>query len=46
VRGDAVNAALLPVAISARRHPELGDRLRAYREQHANQVREQSVPPG
>ena len=40
----AVNAALLAVSILANRHPELRAKLRAYREQQANQVLEQSVP--
>jgi 5-(carboxyamino)imidazole ribonucleotide mutase len=43
-KSGAINAALLAVSILARRHPELGDRLRAYREQQANQVLEQSLP--
>lgn len=43
-KAGAINAALLAVSILARRHPELGERLRAYREQQANQVLEQTVP--
>ena len=43
-KSGAVNAALLAVSIVANRHPELRDKLRAYREQQANQVLEQSVP--
>lgn len=43
-KSGAINAALLAVSILAHRHPELRDQLRAYREQQANEVLEQSVP--
>jgi 5-(carboxyamino)imidazole ribonucleotide mutase len=43
-KSGAINAALLAVSILARRHPELREKLRAYREQQANQVLDQSVP--
>jgi len=43
-KSGATNAALLAVSILAHRHPELRDKLRAYREQQANQVLEHSVP--
>jgi len=40
----AVNAALLAVSILANHHPELREKLRAFREQQANQVLEQTLP--
>lgn len=43
-KAGAINAALLAVSILANCHPELRQKLRAYREQQANQVLEQSLP--
>jgi len=43
-KSGAANAALLAVSILANHHPELREKLRAFREQQANQVLEQSLP--
>ncbi|MBM3748779.1 MAG: 5-(carboxyamino)imidazole ribonucleotide mutase [Acidobacteria bacterium] len=43
-KSGAVNAALLAVSILANHHPELRQKLRAFREQQASQVLEQSLP--
>jgi 5-(carboxyamino)imidazole ribonucleotide mutase len=43
-KSGATNAALLAVSILANRHPDLREKLRAFREQQAHQVLEQTVP--
>jgi 5-(carboxyamino)imidazole ribonucleotide mutase len=43
-KSGAANAALLAVSILANHHPELREKLRAFREQQANQVLEQTLP--
>ncbi len=43
-KAGAVNAALLAVAILAAQRPELGQKLRAFREEQAARVLDQSVP--
>jgi 5-(carboxyamino)imidazole ribonucleotide mutase len=43
-KAGAINAALLAVSILAINRPELQDRLRAFREEQANKVLEQTVP--
>jgi 5-(carboxyamino)imidazole ribonucleotide mutase len=40
----AINAALLAVAILANQRPELREKLRAFREEQAEQVRQATVP--
>jgi len=40
----AINAALLAVSILANRHPELRAKLRAFRDEQANQVLGQALP--
>ncbi|HPQ17213.1 MAG TPA: AIR carboxylase family protein, partial [Bryobacteraceae bacterium] len=43
-KAGATNAALLAIAILAGRRPELREKLRAYREQQAKSVLEQTLP--
>ena len=40
----AINAALLAVSILANKHPDLREKLRAFREEQAHQVREATLP--
>lgn len=43
-KAGAINAALLAVSILASQRPELREKLRAFREEQANKVLEQTVP--
>jgi 5-(carboxyamino)imidazole ribonucleotide mutase len=43
-RAGAINAALLATAIVANRHPEFRDKLRRFREEQAQAVREHPDP--
>jgi 5-(carboxyamino)imidazole ribonucleotide mutase len=43
-KAGAINAALLAVSILASQRPELREKLRAFRENQANKVLEQTVP--